>query len=120
MNSLLYTPHSGYPVDYSMEDTMEVAKILKSKWDLGLEGGVVLAVPILEEVALEDATIEEAIKTALVHAKELGIHGKELTPYLLDELKRVTAGSSLKANIELVYNNARVGSSLAVELAKLG
>lgn len=115
-----YTPHSGYPVDYAMESTQEAAKVLKIKWDLGLEGGVVFAVPILKEVALEDATIEEAIKRALEHAQELGISGKELTPYLLDELKRVTQGGSLKANIELVYNNARVGSSLAIELAKLG
>lgn len=115
-----YTPHSGYLVDYAIETTQEAAKVLKMKWDLGLEGGVVFAVPILEEVALEDATIEEAIKRALEHAQDLGISGKELTPYLLDELKRVTQGSSLKANIELVYNNARVGSSLAMELAKLG
>ncbi|HZK10330.1 MAG TPA: pseudouridine-5'-phosphate glycosidase [Clostridia bacterium] len=115
-----YTPKSGYFVDYTMESTQEAARLLKEKWDLGLEGGAVLAVPIAEEAALDDGLIEGSIQTALLHAKELGISGKEVTPYLLDELKRVTKGDSLKANIELVYNNARVGSALAVDLAKLG
>lgn len=115
-----YTPRSGYPVDYKMESVQETARVLKSKWDLGLEGGAVIAVPIPEEASLEDEVIEKAIQDALVRAKEQGISGKDVTPYLLAELKKVTEGDSLKANIELVFNNARVGGALAVELAKLG
>lgn len=114
-----YTPSSGYPVDFKVDSSDEAAAILKAKWDLGLEGGAVLAVPIPEEASLDPELIASAIDGALEEAKRLGISGKRVTPYLLDELKEVTSGSSLKANIELVYNNARVGTELAVSLAKL-
>lgn len=114
-----YTRKSGFPVDFNM-DIKGAAGLIKTKWDLGLEGGVLLTVPIPEEHELDAEEIEGAIKKALEEAKRLKISGKEVTPYLLDELKIVTEGKSLRANIELVYNNARVGSQLAVELASLG
>ncbi len=114
-----YTPSSGFPVDFRVDSGADAAAILKAKWDLGLEGGGVLAVPIPQEASLDSELIEVAIERALEEAARLGISGKRVTPYLLDELKRVTEGSSLEANIELVYNNARVGTELAVELAKL-
>ncbi|NLY73307.1 MAG: pseudouridine-5'-phosphate glycosidase [Tissierellia bacterium] len=113
-----YTRRSGHPVDFNM-DVKGAASLIKTKWDLGLEGGVLFTVPIPEEHELDAEEIEEAIQRALEEAKKLKISGKKVTPYLLDELKRVTDGKSLKANIELVYNNARVGSQLAVELASL-
>lgn len=74
--------------------------------------------PIPKEHELEPAFINKSIEEALEKAEAGGIKGKKVTPFLLDYLK-VQQGDSLAANIELVYNNARVGSQIAVELAKL-
>lgn len=115
-----YTRTSGYKVDYRVDTEEEVAKALKVKWDLGLQGGVVIGNPIPEEYALDDAMITEAIQKALASAEEQGIKGKKVTPFLLDFLKDVTDGTSLASNIELVYNNAVVGSKIAVHLSQLG
>lgn len=114
-----YTRKSGCKVDYPLESPEEAARVLKTKWDLGLKGGVVIANPIPEEDALDQDYIDTSIEKALSRAEELGIKGKEMTPFLLDELKRVTEGKSLEANIALVYNNARVGAEIALELSKL-
>lgn len=62
--------------------------------------------------------INNAIQDALKEAEAEGIHGKETTPFLLSKIKDITEGKSLESNIELVYNNARVASDIAVELAK--
>lgn len=115
-----YTRRSGFGVDYRIDTEKELAEILKSKWDLGLDGGLVVANPIPEEHAMDFDLINNAIKAALVEAEEKGIKGKESTPFLLAKVKDITKGDSLEANIQLVYNNARVGANLAVELAKIG
>lgn len=114
-----YTRQSGFGVDYRVDDPAELAKAIKSKWELGLNGGLVISNPIPEEYAMDHDTITNAIESALVEAEEKGIKGKESTPFLLGKVKELTGGSSLESNIELVYNNARVGTKVAVELAKL-
>ncbi len=114
-----YTRKSGFKVEYSLASAEEAAAILKTKWDLGLKGGVVIANPIPKEDALDQEYIDGSIEKAIETAEKLGIKGKEMTPFLLDELKRVTEGKSLQANIALVYNNARIGGQIAKELARL-
>lgn len=114
-----YTRESGFGVDYRVDEPAEVAKAIKSKWELGLNGGLVISNPIPEEYAMDNAVITNAIESALVEAEEKGIKGKESTPFLLGKVKELTGGSSLDSNIQLVYNNARVGTKIAVELAKL-
>ncbi|MBF8983843.1 pseudouridine-5'-phosphate glycosidase [Lutibacter sp. B2] len=114
-----YTRKSGFGVDYKADNELEVAKALKSKWDLNLNGGMVIANPIPKEYEMDFDTIHKAIEDALVEAKEKGIQGKESTPFLLSKVKDITKGKSLDSNIQLVYNNAKVGSRIAVELAKL-
>ena len=114
-----YTTKSGFGVDYKVDSEEELAKALKAKWDLGLHGGAVVANPIPEEYAMDYDTITKAIETALKELDEKGIKGKESTPFLLAKVKELTGGSSLDSNIQLVYNNAKVGARLAVELAKL-
>jgi len=114
-----YTRKSGFKVDYRVDTAMELANALKTKWDLDLNGGVVVANPIQEEYQLDYDMITKAINNAVVEAEEKGIKGKESTPFLLAKVKEITEGRSLVANIELVYNNARVASDLAIELAKL-
>lgn len=114
-----YTSKSGYGVDYRVDTPSELAQALKAKWDLGLKGGAVIANPIPEEYEMDPAVINKAIDSALKEAKEKGIKGKESTPFLLAKVKELTEGASLDSNIQLVYNNAKVGAQIAVELSKL-
>ncbi len=114
-----YTRQSGYGVDYRIDDTMELALAIKAKWDLGLDGGLVIANPIPEEYQMDYNLISKSIEDALVEAEEKGIKGKESTPFLLAKVKDITKGDSLEANIQLVYNNARLGAKLAVDLSQV-
>jgi pseudouridylate synthase len=110
-----YTRSSPYSVNYQMESCEELASLLRSKWDLGLSGGVVVANPIPEEDAMEENEMNSIIETALQEAEKRNITGKEATPFLLGKVKELTGGKSLVANIALVKNNARVGAELAVK-----
>ncbi len=112
-----YTRASGFGVDFNAANPVEVASAMKVKWDLGLKGGMVIANPIPVEHAMDDVKITTAIENALKEADELGISGKETTPFLLGKIKDITEGKSLESNIELVYNNARVGSEIAKQYA---
>lgn len=114
-----YTRKSGYYVDCKVDSPEEIATALKAKWDLGLEGGIVIANPIEEQYQMDYETITEAIEKALKEADEKGIRGKESTPFLLAKVKEITGGDSLESNIKLVYNNATLGAKIAVELSKI-
>lgn len=114
-----YTRRSGYKVDTTFANTKELASMLDAKWGLGLNGGIVVANPIPEEFAMDEEVINTAIANALKEADELGVKGKDITPFLLDKICGITSGKSLEANIKLVYNNARLGASLAVEYSKM-
>ncbi len=114
-----YTLKSGFGVDYNIPDAKTAAKIMKTKWKLGLNGGILIANPIPEEHALDFYEMEEVINQALRLAEENGIKGKETTPFLLANVKDMTAGRSFAANLQLAYNNAKVASEIAVEYSKL-
>lgn len=114
-----YTRKSGFKVDYRVDSPAELASALKAKWDLGLKGGMVVANPIPEEYQMDYDTINAAIENALEEAGNKGIKGKESTPFLLAKVKEITGGNSLESNIKLVYNNAKLGARLAVELSRL-
>lgn len=114
-----FTRKSGFGVDYRVDREEELAEIIKTKWDLALNGGVVVGNPIPEEDQLDYEVINKAIEDALKEAETKGIVGKAVTPFLLDKVKDITGGKSLEANIKLVYNNALVGANLAIELEKL-
>lgn len=115
-----YTRKSGFGVDYRVDDTKELAVALKAKWDMKLNGGVVVANPIPSEYEMDYDVITNAINIAVAEAERNGIKGKESTPFLLAKVKEITGGDSLDSNIQLVYNNARVAASLAVELSAIG
>ena len=114
-----YTQKSGFGVDFNAARACDVALAMQAKWQLNLQGGMVIANPIPAEHAMSEELINNAIQNAVEEAKSLGIKGKDTTPFLLGKIKELTAGKSLASNIELVYNNARVGSKIAVEYAKL-
>lgn len=114
-----YTRKSGFELDYAINSPAEFANVLKSKWDLGLNGGVVIANPIPEEYSMDYDVISKAINAAVEEAEKLEIHGKQTTPFLLDKIQKITAGKSLEANIQLVFNNVRLATQIATELSKL-
>lgn len=114
-----YTRHSGLALDYEVDSCEEMAAIIKAKRDNQLNGGVLVCNPIPEEYSLDPEVMNKAINDALIEADNQGIKGKETTPFLLAKVAEITKGESLEANIQLVYNNARVGSGIAKELAKI-
>ena len=110
---------SGYPVDCKVRSSAEAARIARTKWDLGLLGGLVIANPVPEAFAMDFDEMNLTIKKALAQAGADGISGPELTPYLSRRIAEFTAGRSVDTNIQLAFNNARIAAELAVELAKL-
>lgn len=114
-----YTQKSGFGVDYQLNNPTEIANFLKVKWSMNLEGGVVIANPIPKEKELDYDYMMQNIALAIREANQLGIKGKESTPFLLAKVKTLTEGKSLASNIELVYNNARLAAEIAVALGKI-
>ena len=114
-----FTRKSGFKVNDRMDTPLEIAKALKCKDDMGLGGGTLIVNPIPEEYSMDADYIESVIEKAIAEANEKGVKGKEITPFLLDKIQRITGGESLESNIKLVLNNAALASKIAVELAKL-
>lgn len=115
-----FTRESGIKVGYRMDTPKEIAESMKAKEDMGLEGGMLVTNPIPEEYSMDVEVISEAIDKAVKEAEEKGVKGKDITPFLLDKIQKITGGDSLASNIQLVLNNARLASQIAVELSKLG
>ena len=111
-----YTRTSPYKVDYRIDTPEEIAKILKTKWDLGLSGGVLITNPIPAKYSLDEKVMNDAIDEALRRMNELNIKGKETTPYLLATIKDITGGESLASNIELVFNNCKLAAQIAKDM----
>lgn len=114
-----YTQDSGKQVDYRVESTDEVAEIIKVKDALGMESGIVIANPIPAEHALETDFISKLIQSVVLDAANKGIKGNKVTPYILEALHRESEGKSVVANKELVFNNSRIASKLAISYANL-
>lgn len=114
-----YMRQSGFGVDYRVDSPAALARVLHAKWTFGLAGGAVIANPIPRSYAMNADRIDSAIADALGQMEQHGIKGKEATPFLLAKIQEVTGGASLEANIQLVYNNARLGAQLAVAMSAL-
>ena len=108
-----YSRESGLLVDARVDTPQEAARIIRTKWALGLGGGVLVTVPVPEDAELPRELAEKAIERALAAAEEQGVTGKALTPFLLSEIARITEGRSLAANIALLRNNAAVAARIA-------
>jgi pseudouridine-5'-phosphate glycosidase len=112
-----YSRTSGFQANFSLDSPRAVADFIRTKWTLGLQGGVVIANPVPVDAAMDAQAMESVITHALEKAASLHIHGKAVTPFLLDTIKELTGGKSLDTNVALVKNNAHLGAQLAVELA---
>jgi pseudouridine-5'-phosphate glycosidase len=109
---------SGLPVPLRAGAPEEVAALCRTHWGLGL-GGVLVTVPIPEADALDPAQAEAATQQALAEAAARGISGPATTPFLLKRMVEISGGATLRANIALLRNNARVAARIAVALSNL-
>ena len=114
-----YTRESNYSVDYRMDSPSEIAKTFAIKQVCNLKGGMLVTNPIPKEYSMDRKLIDDTIEEAIKEANDLGIHGKDTTPFLLDKIQKLTCGKSLESNIALVYNNVKLGAQIATELCKL-
>lgn len=110
---------SGHRVPMRLDTPEDLAAMMRAKWALGIAGGVSIAnpVPTGEEIPASD--MDAVIARALADCDARGIRGKDITPYLLGRIVELTEGASLRTNIALVRNNARLGAALAVAYSAL-
>ncbi len=111
-----FTRESGFKADFQLDAPEAQASFIRPKWQLGLDGGVVVSNPVPEESAMPKEAIDRITEQALKEAGERGVTGKAVTPFLLARIKELTEGRSLVTNIALVKHNALVGARLAVAL----
>lgn len=114
-----YYRDSGLALNHTVETAEEVARAFIVRRDLGLPGGLLVAVPVPSESELPRAIVDGAIDQALAEANGRGIYGKQLTPFLLARLAEITGGRSVETNLALLKNNARVGAEIAVAISNL-
>ncbi len=113
-----YSRKSGYASPLRLDEPSSLAALLKNKWELGLEGAVLIANPVPAAYEVPFETMEGHIQAALQAADQQQVSGKDITPFLLRYLAVRTGGESLEANIALVKNNARLGGQIAVRLVQ--
>ena len=111
-----FTRESGFNADFQLDTPEQQARFIRTKWQLGLTGGVVVSNPVPAASAMQNDEIDGIIAQALREAGAQGVKGKAVTPFLLARIKDLTGGRSLATNIALVKHNALVGARLAVAL----
>ncbi len=109
-----YSHLSGHKVPMRCDNPQEIAALMHAKWNMKLNGGIVVANPIPLDAEIPAAEIAPTIESAIAEAKAQNIIGKNVTPFLLKRLAEITQGRSLTANIALVKNNAKLAAKIAV------
>jgi len=112
-----YSRESGLGVSARLDSPREIAEFARAHWNLGMKGGILVTNPIPEADAISAAKMEPIIAKASAEAIEQGIHGQKLTPFLLGRISELTKGKSMKANLALLLNNARLAAQIAGELS---
>lgn len=113
-----FTRSSGCKSVFRCDTPDDCAAMVNSQFnELGLQTGMIFAVPIPEDKAADSQVIKGAISTALAEADEQRIGGAEITPFLLKRVNELTGGESSASNVELIKNNAQLGARIAVQLS---
>jgi pseudouridine-5'-phosphate glycosidase len=113
-----FTRSSGFDVDYRLDSAGQIVDVLQARRSMGLSGGMVIANPIPAEFEMDNSAISSFIDQATAEAEQIGISGKQVTPYLLQRIYELSDGDSLQANVQLVLNNARLGAQIAIASAR--
>lgn len=108
-----FVRESGLKVTITAKDAKEAASIARAHWEIGHRSAVLVVAPPPLETAMDTETVDEYIEMALVEAEKEGVKGQAVTPFLLEKLVSLSGGSSLKANLALLKNNAQVASEIA-------
>lgn len=111
-----YSRESGFAAECRIDEPEKISALIRTKEQLGLRGGILVACPIPEEDEIPFEKMDVVIKQALKECEEKGVRGKRITPFLLSKVKDLTEGSSLEANIKLVIHNADIGSKIAANI----
>jgi pseudouridine-5'-phosphate glycosidase len=114
-----FSRDSGFGVDARLDEAAAIARVMKAKWGLGLDGGIVIANPIPDAHELPRERIERATAQAVQEARDRNVTGKGLTPFLLARIEALTGGDSLDANVALVTSNAQLAAGVAVAYTAL-
>jgi pseudouridine-5'-phosphate glycosidase len=113
-----YSRRSGLAVDVRADTPAEVAKIAAARRKLGLKGATLVCVPVPEEAEIPAEILEEVLDEALAEAEKKSVSGRELTPFLLARMAEQSGGATLRANVALLEQNARVAAGIALALAR--
>jgi pseudouridine-5'-phosphate glycosidase len=113
-----YSRRSGLPIDVRADSPDEVAEIFRAKQGLALERALLVTVPVPLEFEVPAENLERALEAALQEAESRKVAGRELTPFLLSRMAQASEGATLKANIALLENNARIASEIAGALTE--
>jgi pseudouridine-5'-phosphate glycosidase len=111
-----YSRESGLKVSARLDSPEEIAEFAKAHWSLGLRSAILVTNPVPEAESISKSEMEPIIAKASVEAMEKEIHGQALTPFLLGRISELTNGKSLKANLALLLNNARLAGEIANEM----
>jgi pseudouridylate synthase len=113
-----FSRESGHRVPSRVDGAEAAAALMARQWALGL-GGIVVCVPLPEEAALPREEVQAAIARAIGEAEAAGIHGPASTPFVLGRVAELTEGRSVRANLALIENDARVAARIAIAFAAL-
>lgn len=111
-----YSRESGLNVSVRLDSPTEIAEFAKAHWNMGMKGGILVTNPIPEPESIPYSKMEPIIEKASAEAIAQGIHGQKLTPFLLSRIAELTKGKSLRANLALLLNNARLAAGIAKEM----
>lgn len=111
-----YSRESGLDVSVRLDSPEEIVRFAKAHWEAGLQSAVLVANPVPETEAISKSEMEPFIDQANREAHEQGIHGKEVTPFLLQRINELTNGKSMQTNLALLLNNARLAARIAKSL----
>jgi len=110
---------TGVNVPLRLDSANDIAQLIFHKWQAELVGGVLVANPVPAEDEIAAREIQNAIAEAVGQAEQQGITGKAVTPFMLDYIRQLTKGRSLKANKALIVNNARLAAQIAIAYSRL-
>jgi pseudouridine-5'-phosphate glycosidase len=111
-----YSRQSGLAVDERVDSVEEVARIYMAQRELGLDSALLVTVPVPAEAEVPADVLQSVLDESLAEAQRKGIGGRELTPFLLARMAEQSGGATLKANIALLENNARVAADVALSI----
>lgn len=114
-----YSRSSGLPVDVRVDSAIDVAGIFKAQRDLNMESALLVTVPVPDEFEVDADQLNRVLEDALDQAQHEGISGREVTPFLLSQMASSSKGTTLRANIALLENNARVAAEIAIAVSAM-